>query len=51
MPTRIRPTYRPGERVKWKGRDGVFRREVDDGEHAEVAIGERIYRVRLTELG
>jgi len=51
VPTRIRPTYRPGERVKWKGRDGVFRREVDDGEHAEVAIGERIYRVRLTELG
>jgi hypothetical protein len=29
----------------------VFRRDVGDGEHAEVTIGERVYRVRVTELG
>jgi hypothetical protein len=28
----------------------VFRRDVDDGEHAEVVIGERVYRVRTREL-
>ena len=29
---------------------GVFRRDVGDGEHAEIAIGERVYRVRVQEL-
>jgi hypothetical protein len=28
----------------------VFRRAVADGEHAEVTIGERVYRVRTAEL-
>jgi len=36
--------------VKWKGRDGTYRRDVGDGEHAEIVIGPRVYRVRLTEL-
>jgi hypothetical protein len=28
-----------------------FRRDVGDGEHAEIALAERIYRVPLSELG
>jgi hypothetical protein len=50
-PGRISPTFRAGEPVRWKGRAGVFRREVGDGEHAEIVIGERVYRVRISELG
>jgi len=49
-PTRIMPAWRAGDRVRWKERVGAFRREVGDGEHAEVTIGERVYRVRLQEL-
>jgi hypothetical protein len=30
---------------------GKFRRDVADGEHAEITLGERVYRVRLEELG
>jgi hypothetical protein len=37
--------------VRWKGRAGVLRRDAGDGEHAEIVIGERVYRVRTTELG
>jgi hypothetical protein len=37
--------------VRWQGRGGTFRRDVGDGEHAEIALDERIYRVRLSELG
>jgi hypothetical protein len=44
------PAWRAGDRVRWKERVGAFRREVGDGEHAEVTIGERVYRVRLQEL-
>jgi hypothetical protein len=29
---------------------GDFRRDVGDGEHAEIAIAERVYRVRIKEL-
>jgi hypothetical protein len=50
-PTKIIRTWRTGEPVQWKGRAGVFRRDVGDGEHAELAIGGRIYRVRISELG
>ena len=28
----------------------MFRRDAGDGEHAEIAIGERVYRVRTSEL-
>ena len=47
----VTPTWRRGDQVRWKDRAGVFRRDVGDGEHAEVTIGERVYRVRVTELG
>jgi hypothetical protein len=36
--------------VRWKGRGGTFHRDAGDGEHAEIVIGERIYRVLLSEL-
>lgn len=48
--TRVTPTWRPDDPVRWQGRAGVFRREVGDGEHAEIQLGERIYRVRIKEL-
>ena len=50
-PARISPTWRAGEAVRWKGRAGVFRRDVGDGEHPEIVIAERVYRVRIGELG
>jgi hypothetical protein len=49
--SKITPSWGPGDPVKWKRRPGIFRREVGDGEHAEIAIGERIYRVPINELG
>ena len=49
-PSRIVPIWRVGNPVRWQGRTGVFRRDVGDGEHAEVAIGERVYRVRIKDL-
>lgn len=49
-PLRIAPAWRPGDQVRWKGRTGVFRRDVGDGEHAEIVLGERVYRVRTGEL-
>ena len=45
------PTRQPGDQVRWKDRRGVFRRDVGDGEHSEVLIAERVYRVRTSELG
>jgi len=36
--------------VLWKGRAGIFRRDVGDGEHAEVVIDGRVYRIRIEEL-
>ncbi len=50
VPTRIPRSWRAGEPARWQGRNGVFRREVGDGEHAEIVIAERIYRVRTREL-
>jgi hypothetical protein len=32
-------------------RAGIFHRDVSDGEHAEIALGEHIYRVQLSEIG
>jgi hypothetical protein len=37
--------------VRWQHRAGIFRRDVGDDEHAEIVIGERVYRVRISELG
>lgn len=50
VPTRITRSWRAGEHVLWQGRNGVFRREVGDGEHSEIVIAERVYRVRTREL-
>lgn len=47
---RIAPTWRLGDKVRWKDRVGLFCRPLDDGEHAEVLIGERVYRVRIGGL-
>jgi hypothetical protein len=41
--------WRPGDKVRWRDRAGVYRRAVDE-ENAEVVIAERIYRVRRAEL-
>jgi hypothetical protein len=46
----VAPSFRPGDRVRWKERAGIVRRDVGDGEHVEVAIGERVYRVPIKEL-
>ena len=50
-PTRVAPVWKSGDAVRWNGRGGTFRREVGVGEHAEIALAERVYRVRLSELG
>ena len=31
-----------GDQVRWKGRGGAFRRDVGDGEHAEIVVAERV---------
>jgi hypothetical protein len=36
--------------VRWKGRTGVFRRDVGDGEHSEITLDSRVYRVPTKEL-
>jgi hypothetical protein len=48
--TRVAPTWRTGQPVQWKGRAGTYRRDAGDGEHSEIMIGERVYRVRTSEL-
>ena len=42
--------WHPGDRVRWRDRIGVFRRDVGDSEHAEIVIADRTYRVRLADL-
>jgi hypothetical protein len=39
-----------GDRVRWRERAGTYRRDTGDGEHVEIAIAERVYRVRRVEL-
>ena len=48
-PVRVEIAWRQGDRVLWRDRAGVYRREVDD-EHADIVIGERVYRIRKAEL-
>jgi hypothetical protein len=36
--------------VRWRDRAGTYRRDTGDGEHVEIVIGERVYRVRRAEL-
>ena len=47
---KITPTWQPGARVHWKDRVGTFRRDLGDGEHAEIVIEQRAYRVRIGKL-
>ena len=44
------PVWRASMPVLWKGRAGIFRRDVGDGEHAEVVIDGRVYRIRIEGL-
>jgi hypothetical protein len=39
-----------GASVRWQRRDGVFHRDVGDGEHAEIIIGDRTYRGQMKDL-
>jgi len=39
-----------GDRVSWGGRIGSFLRALNDGEHAEIRIEQRLYRVRIGDL-
>jgi hypothetical protein len=50
LQARITRVWHPGEQVHWRERVGVFSREVGDGEHAEIKISDRTYRVRVEEL-
>lgn len=50
VPTLTAPTWRPGDAVRFKDRVGTYRRDVGDGEHSEIIIGNRVYRVRTSEL-
>ena len=47
---KLSPVWRASMPVLWKGRVGVFRRDVGDGVHAEVTIDGRVYRVPIREL-
>ena len=42
--------WQRGANVRWQGRDGVFHRDVGDGEHGEIGLADRTYRVRLKDL-
>jgi hypothetical protein len=46
---RLEVPWRAGDKVRWRDRAGIYRRDIDD-EHAEVDIGGRIYRLRRAEL-
>ena len=47
---RISRLWHPGDRVRWRDRIGVFHRDLDDDEHAEIMIADRTYRVRVGDL-
>jgi hypothetical protein len=47
---RISRLWRPGDRVRWRDRTGVFHRDLGDDEHAEIVIADRTYRVRVGDL-
>jgi hypothetical protein len=50
LQARISRVWRPGDQVHWLDRIGVFRRDLGDGEHAEIVIADRTYRVRVGDL-
>jgi hypothetical protein len=47
---RINPGWRTDDRVRWGGQLGSFGRDLEDGTHAEIRIGHRLYRVRIADL-
>lgn len=47
---RVAAVWRPGDTVRWKGRTGQYRRDAGDGEHCEILLGSRVYRVPTAEL-
>ena len=49
-PVEIEVPWHPGYRVRWRDRAGTYRRDAGDGEHVEIVIAERVYRVRRAEL-
>jgi hypothetical protein len=49
LPTRMMPRWRVGDRVRWQHKEGLFHRDLGDG-NAEVTIANRAYRVRIGDL-
>ena len=45
-----KPCLAPRKKSMLVGRIGVFQRDLVDGEHAEIRISDRTYRVRLPDL-
>ena len=50
LPVRVEIPWTAGDRVRWRDRAGVYRRDVEDGENAFIDIDGRVYRVRRAEL-
>ena len=46
----VNRVWRLGDKVRWRDRTGDFQRDLGDGEHAEIVIADRTYRVRLEDL-
>jgi hypothetical protein len=46
----IRRVLSPGDQVRWRERIGIFSRDLGDGEHVEIKIADRTYRVRVGDL-
>ena len=42
LPVRIEVPWRAGDKIRWRDRAGVFRRDVEDAEHAEIVLAERV---------
>jgi hypothetical protein len=49
-PPRLAVVWRSGDNVRRKGRMGMYQRDVGDGEHCEIVVGPRVYRVPIREL-
>jgi hypothetical protein len=47
---RIGRVWRSGDPVRWRDRAGTFARDLGDGEHAEIVVADRTYRVRIGDL-
>jgi len=53
VPLWSRPDHsrrRAGDKVRWQRYAGIFHRDLGDGEHADIIVADRIYRVRTAEL-